>query len=58
MHQMHRIDELEKQPAFKRKGLDLEEDTSETPSRTSLETDSNDEIQLRSNNSFLHDNVD
>ena len=58
MHQMHRIDELEKQPAYIRKGLDLEEDTSETPSRTSLETDSNDEIQLRSNNSFLHDNVD
>ena len=27
-------------------------------SRMSLGTDSNDDIQLRSNNSFLHDNVD
>lgn len=58
MHQMQRVEELEKQPAYKRKGLDLEEDLLETPSRTSLETDSNDDIQLRSNNSFLHDNVD
>ena len=58
MHQMQRVDELEKQPAYKRKGLDLEEDVSEAPSRTSLDTDSNDDLQLRSNNSFLHDNVD
>ena len=27
-------------------------------SRTSLSGDSNDDIKLRSNNSFLHDNVD
>ena len=27
-------------------------------SRMSLGTDSNDDVQLRSNNSFLHDNVD
>jgi len=27
-------------------------------SRTSIDVDDNDEIQLRSNNSFLHDNVD
>jgi cell division protein FtsZ len=27
-------------------------------SRTSLSTDSNDGLQLRTNNSFLHDNVD
>lgn len=58
MHQMQRVDEFEKQPAYKRKGLDLEEDVSEAPSRTSLDTDSNDDLQLRSNNSFLHDNVD
>ena len=58
MHQMQRVDELEKQPAYKRKGLDLDEDVSEAPSRTSLDIDSNDDLQLRSNNSFLHDNVD
>jgi cell division protein FtsZ len=28
------------------------------PSRTSLSNDENNDLQLRSNNSFLHDNVD
>ena len=32
--------------------------TSNNQSRISLGTDSNDDMQLRSNNSFLHDNVD
>ena len=54
-----RIDELEKEPAFKRQGINLSEDKiSNNSSRMSLGTDSNDDIQLRSNNSFLHDNVD
>ncbi len=53
------IDEIEKEPAYKRQGVDLTETSSENKaSRTSLSEDSNDEIQLRSNNSFLHDNVD
>ncbi|MGC6422713.1 MAG: cell division protein FtsZ [Flavobacteriaceae bacterium] len=56
---MHRIEELERQPAYKRLGVDLDEDSQNTTgSRLSLDTDSNDQIQLRSNNSFLHDNVD
>ena len=53
-----RIDEIEKQPAYKRMGIELEDKKENNTSRTSLGTDSNDEIQLRSNNSFLHDNVD
>tara|TARA_R110000850_G_scaffold203228_1_gene329479 strand:- start:92914 stop:94863 length:1950 start_codon:yes stop_codon:yes gene_type:complete len=55
-----RIDELEKQPAYKRLGIDLNETKGDGSkiSRTTLSTDENDEIQLRSNNSFLHDNVD
>ena len=53
------IDEIERQPAYKRQGVDLDETNSEiSKSRTSLSTDANDDIQLRSNNSFLHDNVD
>ncbi len=53
------IDEIEKQPAYKRQGVDLSETSKENKaSRTSLSEDSNEEIQLRSNNSFLHDNVD
>jgi cell division protein FtsZ len=58
MHQLQRVDDLEKQPAYKRQGLDLDTDLPDQPSRTTLDTDTNDDIQMRSNNSFLHDNVD
>jgi cell division protein FtsZ len=54
-----RVEELEKEPAYKRLGVDLTENRNlNNNSRMSLGTDSNDDIQLRSNNSFLHDNVD
>ncbi|MGV3459986.1 MAG: cell division protein FtsZ [Flavobacterium sp.] len=54
-----RIDEIEKEPAYKRMGIDLSDSrTDNSKSRFSLGTDSNDDLQLRSNNSFLHDNVD
>lgn len=54
-----RIDEIEKEPAYKRMGIDLNDSrTDNSKSRLSLGTDSNDDLQLRSNNSFLHDNVD
>lgn len=54
------VDEIEKQPAYKRMGIDVTStpSTSNNQSRISLGTDSNDDMQLRSNNSFLHDNVD
>jgi cell division protein FtsZ len=54
-----RVDEYEKEPAYKRTGVELSSpQTNTSNSRLSLGTDSNDDIQLRSNNSFLHDNVD
>lgn len=54
-----KIDEFEKEPAYKRMGIDLNDSrTDNSKSRLSLGTDSNDDLQLRSNNSFLHDNVD
>jgi cell division protein FtsZ len=54
-----RIDELEKVPAYKRSGADISgSELNNSNSRISLGTDSNDDLQLRSNNSFLHDNVD
>ena len=56
-----KIDEIEKEPAYKRQGVNLDDaqHSSETnASRTSVSSDENDDIQLRSNNSFLHDNVD
>ena len=54
------IDEFERVPAYKRMGFDVTStpNTTSNQSRMSLGTDSNDDIQLRSNNSFLHDNVD
>ena len=59
-HSMSKIDEFEKQPAYKRIGLELDQPSSSDSkdSRLSVDNDKNDEIQLRSNNSFLHDNVD
>ena len=54
-----RIDEIESIPAYKRAGFDVTSlPNQNTTSRMSLGTDSNDDVQLRSNNSFLHDNVD
>ena len=55
-----RVDEMEKEPAYKRHGIDLSNNTqtNNASSRMSLGTDSNDDLQIRSNNSFLHDNVD
>lgn len=54
-----RVEELERQPAYKRMGVDLDDNQPESNvSRTTLSIDEDDEIQLRKNNSFLHDNVD
>ena len=56
---LNRIEEMERQPAYKRLGFELDAPSEEqSPSTFSLDNDSNDDIQLRSNNSFLHDNVD
>ena len=52
------VNDLEKEPAYKRMGVDLTQNHSSNVSRTSVSSDRNNDIQLRSNNSFLHDNVD
>ena len=54
------IDQLEKTPAYKRSGLDLNENSLQNNqnSRISIGNDSNNDAQLRTNNSYLHDNVD
>jgi cell division protein FtsZ len=54
-----RVEEFEKEPAYKRLGIDISNTQMNNPnSRMSIGIDSNDDVQLRSNNSFLHDNVD
>lgn len=60
-HVNHNIDELEKEPAYKRRGVEIDtknysSDFQQT--NTTISLDSNDEIKIRTNNSFLHDNVD
>lgn len=53
-----RIEDIERQPAYKRMGIDLNEPRQDPNiSRTSVNTEE-DGIELRRNNSFLHDNVD
>lgn len=54
------IDEIEKQPAYKRAGIELDNSKPGEGklSRTSIEQDDNNDIHFRKNNSFLHDNVD
>jgi cell division protein FtsZ len=56
---INRIEEMEKQPAYKRMGFDIDAASEASGnSQMTLDTDSNEDIQFRSNNSFLHDNVD
>jgi cell division protein FtsZ len=62
-HKFHnlssRSEDAEKEPAYKRHGIELNDAPSNTQSsRYSVGVDANGEQQLRSNNSFLHDNVD
>ena len=57
------IDDSSDQPAYKRMGVSLTDvspssETDNDQSRITLGTDDDDNIQFRSNNSFLHDNVD
>ena len=51
------IDEIERQPAYKRLGINLDTNTSISNTKTSINSDS-EEVNLNGNNSFLHDNVD
>jgi cell division protein FtsZ len=54
-----KIDEIERQPAYKRMGIELDDAKAQEDqlSRTTVNLD-DDDLDLRSNNSFLHDNVD
>lgn len=58
--QMGRLEDLEKEPAFKRSGVELNEPTkSDSATMSRITQDGNGQnLFLRSNNSFLHDNVD
>lgn len=54
-----RTEEFENTPAYKRQNIDLSVEQNQfSNSRISLSTDSNNDLQLRTNNSFLHGSVD
>ncbi|WP_048331489.1 cell division protein FtsZ [Bizionia psychrotolerans] len=56
-----KIDDIERVPAYKRQGVNLDDSRHSSDSNisnTSISLDDNDDMQLRNNNSFLHDNVD
>jgi cell division protein FtsZ len=54
-----KIEDFENVPAYKRAGVSFDEIPSDAKvSRTTLSDDSSGNPQIRSNNSFLHDNVD
>ena len=56
-----KIDDIENEPAYKRRGIELENKNYSKDneiSRTSITLDENDDMKIRKNNSFLHDNVD
>ncbi|WP_029035168.1 cell division protein FtsZ [Salinimicrobium terrae] len=57
---LSKVDEYERQPAYKRQGIDLDNTKPGEGklSRTTLGTSDDEEIRFRTNNSFLHDNVD
>jgi cell division protein FtsZ len=58
-NQNTRVEDLEREPAYKRQDVELNEPVNGgAASRTSLSVDSQNEVQIRTNNSFLHDNVD
>jgi len=55
------IENAEREPAYKRQGVQLNDEqhsTDEPLSRMSLSTNEAGEVELKSRNSFLHDNVD
>jgi len=58
-HNRTSIEDIENEPAYKRQGIELQQPSREQNiSKISLSEDTNNEAQLRTNNSFLHDNVD
>ncbi|ARN78755.1 cell division protein FtsZ [Nonlabens spongiae] len=55
-----KLDEMERQPAYKRQGVELDSmPEDQVKSRTSISTDENNQLKFKSNNnSYLHDRAD
>mgnify|MGYP001181585003 CR=1 FL=1 len=53
-----KVEDMEKEPAYKRAGIELNENDENSISSSSLDEDNEGNLNLSSKNSFLHDNVD
>ena len=53
-----KVEDMEKEPAYKRAGIELNDDVESSLSSSTLELDDEGNLNLNSKNSFLHDNVD
>jgi len=50
--------EIDSEPAYKRAGISLDDEVINSMSSTTLNEDKNGNMDIKSNNTFLHDNVD
>ncbi len=53
-----KVEDMEKEPAYKRAGIELDSNLENSISSSSLVEDDEGNLNLKSKNSFLHDNVD
>lgn len=53
-----KVEDMEKEPAYKRAGIELDSNIENSISSSSLVEDDEGNLNLKSKNSFLHDNVD
>ena len=53
-----KVEDMEKEPAYKRAGIELDSNIENSISTSSLVEDAEGNLNLKSKNSFLHDNVD
>ena len=53
-----KVEDMEKEPAYKRAGIELSDYIENTISSSTLDQDEDGNLNLNSKNSFLHDNVD
>ena len=52
------ISDLESEPAYKRAGISLDDEIKSSISSSTLNHEDGGKIDVKSNNTFLHDNVD
>ena len=53
-----KVEDMEKEPAYKRAGIELSDNIENIISSSTLDQDEDGNLNLKSKNSFLHDNVD